>query len=389
MARTDELAADVRARRERFDAELERRGAQAAVIASPESFQYLTGYRSPTWAMKARPMALVVRPGEQALALVNAAEAERVAEAAIAVEPVAYRQPSVVVADGGVELEFMASVADQLVGLLGGLGVRRVGLELESHVVPRLSAAALDRLRGAAEPVDVSRALWTLRLRKSDYEVALLRRAADALAATYDAFAAEARPGQSERELRRLFVACAARAGAEETGYVLVVAGVGGAILGAATERVWEPGELLLVDSGVSVEGYWADYSRLFAAGAATADQERAYRRVVEAVEAARAAAAPGRTAASVAGAIAAALGIPESDTFGRMGHGLGLDLTEPPSLHPDDPTVLERGMTLCLEPNAVFPGVGSVVAEETVVLREGGVDLLSPPFPASLAVVT
>ena len=63
----------------------------------------------------------------------------------------------------------------------------------------------------------------------------------------------------------------------------------------------------------------------------------------------------------------------------GRMGHGLGLDLTEPPSLAPDDPTILEAGMVITLEPSLTLPGLAGMarrlmVHEENVVVTRGGV---------------
>ena len=86
-----------------------------------------------------------------------------------------------------------------------------------------------------------------------------------------------------------------------------------------------------------------------------------------------------------------------ELDALGRStglgyphhtGHGIGYAGHEEPRIVPDSPTVLEPGMTLCLEPNGSFRGVGQVVAEETVALGDGGATLVSPPFPPTIPVV-
>lgn len=94
MRRTEISQEEVAHRRLRFEAELERRDVAAAVIATPENFHYLTGYRSPSWALQARPMLLVIRPGQNAVAIVNAAEADRLAELAAGIEALGYSEPA-------------------------------------------------------------------------------------------------------------------------------------------------------------------------------------------------------------------------------------------------------------------------------------------------------
>ena len=77
----------------------------------------------------------------------------------------------------------------------------------------------------------------------------------------------------------------------------------------------------------------------------------------------------------------------------GRMGHGLGLDLTEPPSLAPDDHTRLEPGMVITLEPSLALPGTAGLtrrlmVHEENVVVTPAGCELLTRRAPAELPIV-
>ena len=73
---------------------------------------------------------------------------------------------------------------------------------------------------------------------------------------------------------------------------------------------------------------------------------------------------------------------------YSRVGHGLGLEMPEPPSLSPSDPTALRSGEVLCIEPNLDIDGVGWFVSEEELVVRDGGFELLSPPFPRDLRVI-
>ena len=78
---------------------------------------------------------------------------------------------------------------------------------------------------------------------------------------------------------------------------------------------------------------------------------------------------------------------------IGRMGHGLGLDVTEPPSIAPGDETRLEEGMVITLEPSAVLPGAGGMaqrlmVHEEDLVVTRSGWELLSRRAPSALPVI-
>lgn len=91
---------------------------------------------------------------------------------------------------------------------------------------------------------------------------------------------------------------------------------------------------------------------------------------------------------ADVAAAVADELPADGARAFGRLGHGVGLEIAEPPSLHPADPTVLEPGMTLCVEPTSGFGDAGNLVGEEMVVVTEDGGELLSPAFPDTIEVL-
>ena len=119
------------------------------------------------------------------------------------------------------------------------------------------------------------------------------------------------------------------------------------------TDRVLAPGDVIVIDVGATRGGYFCDFDRNFALGRAPDDVRAAYERVHAATEAGLAAVRPGRTASDVFGAMAAVLK-PEpgaATPVGRMGHGLGLDLTEPPSIAPGDRTVARGGHGPDLEP--------------------------------------
>jgi len=77
----------------------------------------------------------------------------------------------------------------------------------------------------------------------------------------------------------------------------------------------------------------------------------------------------------------------PYAGRLGRIGHGTGLDLSEPPSINLEDPTVLEAGMVLYLEPNFVT-AEGNFLVEDTVLVTRDGCELLSARAPTELPVI-
>jgi Xaa-Pro aminopeptidase len=148
-------------------------------------------------------------------------------------------------------------------------------------------------------------------------------------------------------------------------------------------------GDVLMLDTGVIRDGYFCDFDRNVAIGMADDDARRAYAALHAATEAGLAAARPGVTAAALHRVMQAALGTAGArDSGGRLGHGLGLQLTEWPSLMPGDQTVLREGMVLTLEPGVVVRPGRIMVQEENIVLRADGAELLSLRAPAELPVI-
>ena len=88
-----------------------------------------------------------------------------------------------------------------------------------------------------------------------------------------------------------------------------------------------------------------------------------------------------------VATTVATSLNLGAETSFGRFGHGIGMEPGEPPSLHPNEPWSLEEGTVVCLEPSQSFE-FGSLVAEEEVAVFEDEVVSVSPAFPAEIPIL-
>jgi Xaa-Pro aminopeptidase len=285
-----------------------------------------------------------------------------------------------------------AAMFESLCETLEAIGARRIGFESDFVTVNRF---ALMR-HNCPDHEWVDTAGWILGLRavKDEEELAAITRAARL---TDDAMAHAARvaqPGMREGELAWEIEAFMRQHGAQGTAFELIVASGANSALPhhSPGDNLLTTEEPIVVDIGARVDDYNADLTRTFTMGAA-ADAE--YERVWEIVSAANEAVAArlkagmaGRQADAIARDLIADAGYGEEFGHG-LGHGVGLDIHELPRLSPTgDETPLEAGMVLTIEPGIYLPGRFGVRIEDLVVVREGGVELLShaPKIPQGVA---
>lgn len=146
------------------------------------------------------------------------------------------------------------------------------------------------------------------------------------------------------------------------------------------TNRVLNPGDIVLIDWGASHQGYYSDTTRVFAMGDLRPEIDQIAKFVEEANAAARAAVKPGIAASAVDWA---ARQIIEDAGYGeyffhRTGHGLGREAHEEPNISQFDQTILEPGMTFTIEPGIYLPKRGGVRIEDDMVVTENGGESLT-----------
>ncbi|MCC8967282.1 aminopeptidase P family protein [Bradyrhizobium sp. Pear76] len=240
------------------------------------------------------------------------------------------------------------------------------------------------------EIVDGASLIWSLRMIKSDAEVTKIQRAVDIAGAVFAQVPDFVHMGDTEQAIQKQFRLRLLEAGAGQVG-ALCRSGPGGpearSIIGPARDRQISDGDLLFIDTGATVENYFCDYDRNYQVGSVSDALLFANERVWEANEAGLRAAVPGVTAGHVFEAMAKVLSLRdrELNSYGRMGHGLGLRVTEPPSIKIGDNTLLKPGMVLCIEPGYEYEPGKIVLHEETVVITADGSRLLTPRAPKQL----
>jgi Xaa-Pro aminopeptidase len=141
---------------------------------------------------------------------------------------------------------------------------------------------------------------------------------------------------------------------------------------------------MVWIDCGCAVEGYWSDYSRAGVVGGPSERQRAAQRAVHEITRDTVEAIEPGASIASVAERSEAAvesLDVPVTAALsrqaGRIGHALGLQVTELPSLNPTSERTFRPGMVVTVEP-AIATEYGTFHVEENVAVTETGARTLS-----------
>jgi len=244
----------------------------------------------------------------------------------------------------------------------------------------------LERLRTGAALVN------RLRRVKTAAELDAMARACRTVEAAMAAVTPLVQPGVTMAELREEVEARLREAGSLTPSFAThIFTGMGPESLdtGAATARTPLPdGAAVLFDFGGVVDGYCSDFGRTVVAGDPAPGFLEAHEAMLAAFEAGRAACRPGALAREVNAACRApieAAGLGEHFRH-RMGHGIGLDVHEPPFLSPEDETPLEAGMTFTDEPSIVVPGSFGMRIENVVVCADGGARVLND-YPNELAV--
>ncbi|HJR44693.1 MAG TPA: Xaa-Pro peptidase family protein [Actinomycetota bacterium] len=259
--------------------------------------------------------------------------------------------------------------AFEALGLLGRKQAAAVDDELRFDFYTWLR----DRL--ADQPTRASELLGPLRLAKTAEELNLIKRAGEMVSHGIDTALEHARPGLTELELKRTIEDALWDAGAESVDFVLVQAGANSAVgHHRAGETQLRSGEPVLVDIAARYGGYFADITQQVFFGPPPQEYVDAYELVVTAQEAGVRAARSGATAADVD---RAAAGVIEAAGHGewtgpRTGHGIGLDVHEPPSVIEGDDTELVPGAVITVEPGVYFPGKFGIRIEDTVIVTDG-----------------
>jgi Xaa-Pro dipeptidase len=361
-------------RRDKLVEALQQAGMAAAAVVPGANLRYLAGL---DMHMSERvSVAFVTATGEAAMVLPQLEAPRAEAQAAIPLRFYPWTDEE--------------GPADALRRCLADLGLDhgQIGVEYTAMRVLELRAieAAAPHMRaGDATPI-----FARLRMVKDADELAAMREAVRIVEEALREAIGQIRAGMTERELADIWERAMAARGAAPSFETIVASGPNSANPHhTSSDRAFQPGDLIVMDGGALYRGYASDITRTVAVGEPSAELRKIYDLVRLANEAGRRAARPGASGEEIDRITREVI---EDSGYGpqfvhRTGHGLGLEIHEPPYIVAGSAEPLPVGATFTIEPGVYLPDVGGVRIEDNVVITETGAESLTT-FERALIVV-
>ncbi|MFQ5914660.1 MAG: M24 family metallopeptidase [Nitrospinota bacterium] len=268
-----------------------------------------------------------------------------------------------------------------------GLTTGKIGFELGYEQRLGISLEDLQALTKAlpgASVADNSQVVWGCRMVKSPAEIERLRQAGRITAEVYEALMPAVRAGMTEADVVDRFVRLHLERGGASPWFLINSGPENYDIAcGGPADRRLASGDVLWMDGGCCVGDYWSDFTRMVFLGEPSQEQRRVYDLVVEITRKTVEAVRPGVKCSELQGLndrLWREAGYDYNEinfAGGRIGHGMGTMITEPPHVAAYDHTVLEPGMVVTIEPGWIRPD-GCFHVEDNVLVTGDGFEILS-----------
>ncbi|GIO70224.1 M24 family metallopeptidase [Paenibacillus cookii] len=356
---------------EQLEQSMNEKGWDSLLVTDPKHVYYLTGFASDPHE---RFLGLLLVRGEEPTLIVPALDAEA-ANAASTVKNIVTH-----------------SDTDNPYALLQRLfkgSIGTLGIEKEQQTVARyeeLSAAV-----SAKQYADIGPLLRSMRVNKSPEEIKRMKHAMELIEEVLRQGLKSVKTGVTEIEIVAELEYLMKKLGAQGPSFeTMVLSGPKTALPhGTPGDRKIQHGDLLMFDMGVYADGYASDITRTFAVGDISPELKKIYNAVLEANLQGIQAIKPGVTLASVDKAARDAI---ENAGYGpyflhRLGHGLGMDVHEYPSVHGNNADLVQPGMVFTVEPGVYVAGLGGVRIEDDIFVTDNGVEVLTS-YPKELTIL-
>jgi len=349
-------------------------GADVAIVATPATRCYLTGFTGDLGAASTRDVALVSRDRTILLAY-----------------PIHTGWANSEVTDG-VEIRSHRDWLTSAAEVIAEQGWRAVAID--DTAMPHASAVELRvKLPEAVTVVDLGSRLSALRSRKDEGELVAMRRSA--LVTDQVLIGAEGwiDAGMTERSVARRINETFYRLGADDLAFTAIVASGPNAAKPhhRPTDRVLVAGDPVVIDLGCRLDRYCSDLTRTLSVGSPSDRFVTLYNATLASRDAAVALIEPGRPAKDVAIAaneVVRSLGLGDLLMHG-VGHGVGLQIHEAPAINETSEDVLEVGHVFSVEPGLYDPAWGGIRIEDVVVVTEDGCETITTTPKLDHGVVT
>lgn len=311
-----------------------------------------------------RPILLFLPVDADPLMIIPGLEAMKAEAAGISAERILAWSDQQGYGDAFMQAAEMLNLSEMTLGV-EAYTMRVLELELLQHAAPGV------QIRHAESVIN------PLRLVKDEAEIAAMARAVEIAEQGMEALLPQIKIGMTEKQIAAILERELMQRGAESLAFSPIVSGGPNSASPHAvpTNRPIAEGDLLVIDWGVYADGYPSDITRTYAVGAIEPEFERIHKAVQLANQAGKAVAKPGATGEEVD---TAARDVIEEAGYGeyfihRTGHGLGLEVHEPPSMVAGNLEPLGVGNVFTVEPGIYLPGRGGVRIEDDVVITAEG----------------
>jgi Xaa-Pro aminopeptidase len=368
-------AAEFEARTQRAQRMMRDYEFDALLLTTEAQVRYFTGFLTQFWQSPTRPWFVVLPANGKPIAVIPNIGLAGMRETWL---DDIRGWPSPRPDDDGISL--LSATIRELPRRFGCLGL---SLGREGRLrMPLLDFRRLREELPGFDMVDCAEPLLRLCSVKSAAEIDKIRYVCELASDSFAALPGFAAAGLSERDILRAMRIDLLERGADHTPYIVCASGPDGYgdIIMGPRDRVLDDGDILIIDTGTVFDGYYCDFDRNFAFGRASDRAREVYETVFRSTDAGLEAARPGATTTDVWQAMWSVLeaGGAKTNDVGRMGHGLGAQLTEWPSLTSSDNTLLEPGMVITLEPGMDYGDGKLMVHEENIAITETGAELLT-----------
>ncbi len=354
------------------------------LVTTPQNIRYFTGYDSQFWESPTRPWFVVIPATSKPIAIVPEIGESEFNKTWL---DEILTWPSPRPEDEGVSL--LKASLENLKKTHGN-----VGAEFGKEMTIRMPVKDLEKLRKTINLniIDGSDALWDIRMVKTNAEIEHIKYICSIASDAYNQLPSKLAIGDTERDVVRKLKIDMLQKGADSVPFMPGISGEGGVsqIVCGPTDKVLNNGDILCIDTGSTYDGYFCDFDRNYAFGEISSEVERIHETLWLATEAGIKAAIPGATTDEVW--VAMNTIIQEAGTIGnnvgRLGHGLGLQLTEPPSHRPGDNTRIVENMVLTIEPGMEYAPGKMIVHEENIAITKDGSRLLTKRAPRQMPII-
>lgn len=355
------------------------------LLMSEPDVRYFTGFHTLFWQSPTRPWFLFIPAQGKPIAVIPEIGASLMRQTWLDdVRTWSAPSPN----DDGI------SILTELLSPLATSGAR-LGVMKGHETILRMPLANWERLNKALPGLNIADAtglVQALRMIKSDAEIEKLRHicaiGSEAFAQASEYIAVKTPLEEVFREFRR----SAIRLGADDVPYLVGAANQGGYsdVISPPTREPLQAGDVLMLDTGCTWDGYFCDFDRNWAIEHTDDQARRAYDVLWRATQAGIEAARPGNTCRDLFNAMSSIIAEMDENggDIGRLGHGLGMQLTEQPSHAAFDKTVLKENMVLTIEPSLSYGNGLMMVHEENIVVRAETAQLLSTRADRELPIV-